>query len=147
MATTKTATKKMATKKTPAKKASTTTKSAASKNTAGRKTASKSASTARTNGNGQSTGRSIQVQARQVANHTAQTAGALAERAKTRAHDLTERSKSFVREHPAEAAGLAVAGLAVLGAILGRGKLAPVIKGVAGTALVAKLGEALSKRF
>ena len=145
MATTKTATKKTATKKTAAKRAPAKKASTANKETS-RQVARKAAARSTANGNGQATGRSIQVHARQVASHTAQTAGALAERAKTKAHDLTQRSKSFVREHPAEAAGLAVAGLTVLGAILGRGKLAPVIKGVAGTALVAKLGEALSKR-
>ena len=123
---------------------STTKTTKRSANTRGRATVAKKKSNGAANGNGHAgNGKTTQVHARRVSH----SAGALATRAKTKAQDLTARSKTFVREHPAEAAGLAVAGLTVLGALLGRRRLGPVVKGLASTAVVAKLGEVLAKRI
>lgn len=122
---------------------STTKTTKRSTNTRGRATVAKKRSNGAANGNGRAgNGKAIQVHARRVSH----SAGALATQAKAKAQDLTARSKTFVSEHPAEAAGLAVAGLTVLGALLGRRRLGPVVKGLASTAVVAKLGEVLAKR-
>ena len=130
--------------------ASTNTQSTTSKttkrstNVGGRATPAKKKANGAANGNGHTgNGKTTQVQARRVTH----SAGALATSAKTKAADLTERGKTFLRERPAEAAGLTVAGLTVLGALLGRRRLGPVVKGLASTAVVAKIGEVLAKRI